>query len=191
MAEPIAARFSPWLDGVEVGAVLDLCTGSGCIALACARAFPEARIDASDLSPDALAVAAINVQRQGLGDRVRLLRSDLFASLPARRYQLIVSNPPYVGDAEMAQLPDEYRHEPDSALRAADDGLALVSRILLDALPYLDPQGLLVIEVGNTAELVEACYPDLDLHWLSFDSGGDGVFAVRAQDLRDWADGED
>ena len=182
-AELAAQGFQPWAREDGVTRVLDLCTGSGCIAVACATAFPEAEVDAVELSPDALEVARRNVARHHLEDRVRLLEGDLWAPVAGRRYELIVSNPPYVGDAEMADLPPEYRHEPDLALRATEDGLAIVRRILEGAPAHLAEEGDLVVEVGNSAAAVMEAWPELPFTWLEFERGGSGVFLLTAEEL--------
>jgi ribosomal protein L3 glutamine methyltransferase len=182
-AELAAHGFHPWVREDGVTHVLDLCTGSACIAVACAMAFPAARVDAVELSPGALEVARRNVARHGLEDRVHLLEGDLWQPAAGRRYELIVSNPPYVGDAEMAGLPPEYRHEPDLALRAADDGLAIVRRILEGAAGHLCEEGVLVVEVGSSAAAVMETWPDLPFTWLEFEHGGSGVFLLTAEEL--------
>jgi len=183
IAELIETRFSPWVDPDEVYDVLDLCTGSGCIAIACAYAFEHARIDASDLSRDALDVARYNIQQHGLLDRVRLFEGDLFLALPKHRYDIIVSNPPYVGAKEMEDLPNEYTHEPSLALASGEFGLDIVDRMLKMAYHYLKDDGILVVEVGNTANLMEEHYPRLPFVWLEFERGGEGVFLLTKQDL--------
>lgn len=166
--------------------ILDLCTGSGCIAIALAYAFPEAEIDATDLSQEALAVAALNVDHHQLGEQINLYESDLLERLPAEgQYDLIVSNPPYVDAADMADLPPEFEHEPEMALAAGRDGLDLVRRILVQAADYLTDSGLLVVEVGNSAWALQQAFPEVDFHWLQFVRGGDGVFALTAQQCRD------
>ena len=177
----IERRFSPWLGERPVADILDLCTGSGCIAMASAYAFPEAMVDAVDISTDALAVAAINLARHDLGDSVHLIRSDLYTGLPSgKRYDLIVSNPPYVNVAEWENLPGEYHAEPRLGLEAGADGLDCVRRILMDAAERLKPDGILVVEVGSSAEALEAAYPEIPFLWLEFVRGGDGVFLLTA-----------
>ena len=182
-AELVHAGFRPWIDPERVRRVLDVGTGSGCIAIACALAFPEARVDAVDVSPDALEVAARNVARHGVGDRLRLLQGDVFEPVGAARYDLIVSNPPYVSDAEMDALPVEYRHEPDLALRAGRDGLDVVRRILAGAAARLEPWGALFVEVGDSDERLQEAFPRLPFTWLEFEHGGGGVFMLRASEL--------
>lgn len=185
-AELIDNQFQPWLESPdELGRILDLCTGSGCIAIALAMAFPEATVDAVDISEDALAVADINIKKHQLQDQVQAIQSDCWQAIePQQQYDLIVSNPPYVGAEEMAGLPAEYRHEPASALEAADNGLALVREILLKAADYLSDNGLLFVEVGNSDLAVDAAWPDMAFMWLDFESGGHGIFMLdKAQCL--------
>jgi ribosomal protein L3 glutamine methyltransferase len=184
-AELIHAGFAPWIDPGRVRRILDIGTGSGCIAIACALAFPEAEVDAVDVSPHALEVARRNVVRHGVGDRLRLLQGDVYEPLGDARYDLIVSNPPYVSDREMNALPREYRHEPEIALRAGSDGLDVVRRILAGASRHLDRDGALFVEVGDSDERVRHAFPDLPLTWLEFEHGGGGVFLLRGAGLSD------
>lgn len=185
IAELIAGRFQPWLDPSRMRRALDLGTGSGCIAVALAKVFPAARIDALDISADALDVARINVERYGLGERVRLLRSDFFAALSGERpaYDLIVANPPYVDAAEMNALPPEYRHEPSLGLAAGPDGLDSVMAILHDAGPFLAEDGILVVEVGLSRPALEKRLPQMPFNWPELGHGGSGVFVLHKKDL--------
>ena len=182
-AELIHARFRPWIDPECVHSILDIGTGSGCIAIACALAFPSAAIDAVDVSSQALEVARRNVARHAVGDRLRLLQGDVFEPVGGRRYDLVVSNPPYVSDDEMRGLPQEYRHEPDLALRAGHDGLDVVRRILAGAREHLEPTGALFVEVGDSDERLERAFPALPLTWIELENGGGGVFMVRGSEL--------
>lgn len=183
IAELIEQRFSPWVDEVQVGRILDLCTGSACIAIACAYAFPDALVDAVDLSMDALAVAEINVRQHGVSDSVTLYHSDLFEQLPPAQYDIIVSNPPYVSLTEWGQLPPEFHSEPGMGFKGGDSGLDLVHRILVDAEEYLSEQGILIVEVGSSAETLQACFPTVPFFWLDFERGGEGVFLLTAEQL--------
>ena len=183
IAELIEERFVPWVDPQQVGAVLDLCTGSGCIGIACAHAFPGARVDAVDISPDALAVARRNVDRHGLGQRIRLVESDLFGGVGGGCYDVIVSNPPYVGIGEMQTLPQEFRHEPALALAAGADGMDIVVRILVEAAAHLAESGILIVEVGYSQEALVARFPEVPFLWLDFEHGGDGVFLLERHQL--------
>lgn len=178
-AELIDSQFEPWLETPEhVHRILDLCTGSGCIAIALALAF-DAKVDAVDISTDALAVADMNIKMHNLEDQVTSIQSDCWQALkPEQQYDLIISNPPYVGADEMATLPEEYRHEPASALEAADNGLALVKEILLKAADYLSDDGLLFVEVGNSDLAVDKAWPDIAFLWLDFEHGGHGIFML-------------
>lgn len=183
IAELLRDELSPWVkDPDSVGAVLDLCTGSGCLALLLAQAFPNARVDATELSPDALEVARKNVTDYGLEDRIRLVSGDLFAGLTGP-YELIVSNPPYVNADSMAALPPEYRAEPQMALAGGQDGLDIVRRIVSGAGAHLDEDGLLVVEIGHNRQALERAFPRLPFIWLET-SGGDGfVFLLTGAQL--------
>ena len=183
LAELIEKRFAPWIEPDRVRDIVDMGTGSGCIALACAKAFPRARVDAVDIDPGALEVAAINRRRLRLTARVRLVQSDHFAALGRRSYDIIASNPPYVGAREMRGLPSEYRHEPRHALESGRDGLDSVATILRTAGRHLRPLGLLVVEVGNTERLLARAYPRVPFTWLDFERGGGGVFALTREQL--------
>ncbi len=186
IAELIREQFAPWIAAGEVTRILDLCTGSGCIAIACCEWFPEAAVDGVDLSEHALAVAAINRDRHHLQEQLTLLKSDCFEQIPKTTYDIIVSNPPYVAEAVMQKLPAEYRHEPNMALAADEAGLAIVHRILQQAGQYLSEHGILVVEVGESAEALIAAYPDVPFFWLDFAQGGDGVFLLTAQMVREY-----
>ena len=184
IAELLREQLGPWVeDPWAISNVLDLCTGSGCLAILAAQAFPEARIDAVDLSPDALAVARRNVDDYTLATRVSLIESNAFAALSGNIYDLIISNPPYVNAVAMAGLPDEYRREPSLALASGDDGLDFTRIILDEAAAHLKPGGLLVVEIGNNREALEAAFPEMPFTWLDTSSGDENVFLLRHEDL--------
>ena len=183
IAELIESGFEPWIGGLDVTRVLDLCTGSGCIAIAMAHHQADWQVDAVDLSTDALTLASENATRLDVGDRVRLLRSDLFSELRGQLYELIVSNPPYVTRAEVAALPGEYRHEPELGLAAGEDGLDLALRILRDAPEHLREGGLLIVEVGESERALNRLLPQVPLDWIEFNVGAMGVFAIGREAL--------
>lgn len=182
-AELIQNQFEPWVDSSKVKSILDLCTGSACIPIACAYYFPEAQIDASELSEDALAVAEINVKQHGVQYRVHLIQSDVFKNIPPKQYDLIISNPPYVSSDEMKTLPEEFLHEPNMSLETADEGLFIVDQILKQAAQYLTEEGVLIVEVGNTEEALENRYSNVPFLWLEFEYGGGGVFLLTKKML--------
>lgn len=184
IAELISHQFMPWIEAYEVERILDMCTGSACIAIACCDAFPNALVDAVDISADALAVAEINRQRHHMQEQLTLIQSNCFDSLPVVQYDIIVSNPPYVGADEMTTLPDEYRHEPVLALETGNNGLAIVEQILKTAKTYLSEQGILVVEVGNSEQALIEAYPEVPFTWLEFENGGHGVFLLTYEQLQ-------
>jgi ribosomal protein L3 glutamine methyltransferase len=176
--------FAPWVDDPDaIGSVLDMCTGSGCLAILMAHAFPNAAITGADVSDDALDVARQNVSDYGLEERVELIHSDAFTALAGRRFDLILSNPPYVTTEAMDALPPEYLHEPRLALAAGDDGLDLVRRLLAQAADHLNPDGILAVEVGHNRHIVEAAFPDLPFTWLPTRGADDMVFLLRRDEL--------
>lgn len=184
IAELLEEHLSPWIDDpYAVSSALDLCTGSGCLAILAALAFPDAQIDAIDLSPDALAVARRNVDEYGLAERVRLVHSNLFANVARQRYDLIISNPPYVNARSVATLPPEYRHEPEMALGSGEDGLDVTRILLKEARNHLNPGGLLVVEIGHNRDDLEAAFPELPFTWLETQAGDQYVFLLHEDEL--------
>jgi len=184
IAELLPDGLAPWIgDPAAIESALDLCTGSGCLAILLAHAYPEADVDAIDLSSDALAVAQRNVADYGLAGRINLIRSDLYANLVEKSYDLVISNPPYVTERSMASLPAEYRHEPAMALAGGDDGLDAVRTIVRESPRFLRPGGLLVVEVGHGRAATEAAFPRMPFTWLETPSSADAVFAVTREEL--------
>ena len=190
IAELIYNQFQPWCTE-SPKKILDLCTGSGCIGIACAYAFERAQVVLSDISPEALEVTAINIQQHDLDSRVTAIESDLFSSFESsanNSFDLIVSNPPYVDADDLAQMPDEYGHEPDLALASGDDGLDFTRRLLREAANYLTEQGVLIVEVGNSSVALEKAFPKVPFTWLEFSEGDGGVFVLTRTQLRQYAD---
>ncbi len=183
IGELIEKQFEPWVKPDTVESILDLCTGSACIGIACAQYFPEAMVDCVDFSEDALDVAERNLQAHGMEGRVNLIYSDLFEALEGRTYDIIVSNPPYVDAEDMAGLPEEYHHEPVMALEAGDDGLDIVRRMLPELSRHLNPGGIVVIEVGNSMEALERAFPHVPFTWLEFERGDGGVFLLTKEEI--------
>jgi len=183
LAEFIQKRCSPWFETRDPLRILDLCTGSGCIGIACAYTFPTAQVDLADISTDALAVCETNIANHGLQDRVRAIHSDLFDALVGEKYDIIISNPPYVPSEEYQSLPAEFHREPVLGLEAGADGLDCAIPILEQAAHFLSPNGLLVVEVGSAAPALLDSFPEIPFQWLEFDNGGEGVFALTAQQL--------
>lgn len=185
LAELIEQHFTPWvLDELKINSILEIGTGSGCIACACAEAFPNANVTAVDISSDALEVASINVEKHDLIDRVQLLHGDLFKPVTKQKFDIIVTNPPYADEPDMANLPAEYRHEPITALAAGKDGLDIVKRILLDAAEHLNAKGLLICEVGNREAVLNEQFPNVPFYWLEISHGEQGVFLLTAEQLQ-------
>lgn len=182
LAELIDQQFAPWLSGYPAR-ILDLCTGSGCIGLACATVFTDSEVVLSDISADAIDVARSNIAKHHLGDQVRAVESDLFAALAGEVFDLIVSNPPYVNEEDLGQMPAEFQAEPALALGSGDDGLDFTRRLLSQARQHLSDRGLLIVEVGNSWPALEVAYPKVAFTWLDFESGGHGVFALTAKQL--------
>ena len=186
VAELIDKRFAPWMEAEAVENILDLCCGSGCIGIAAAYAFDWAYVDLVDISPAAIEVAEENIQRHQLDERLNAIESDLFQNVPLRHYDVIVSNPPYVDAEDMAELPDEYLHEPELGLAAGEDGLELVVPILQQAREYLTDQGILIVEVGNSQYALQQAYPHVPFYWLEFERGGSGIFLLTAEQLDEY-----
>lgn len=185
IAELIPERFSPWVqDPDQVTDILELCTGSGCLPIMLADAFDQAHVDAVDISADALAVAQQNVATYELQNRITLIQSDLYANVGSKKYDLIITNPPYVNSSSMEKLPAEYLHEPQIALAGGDDGMDLVRQIVAGAATRLKPGGLLMVEIGNERAFAEQAFADLDLTWLSTSAGDDMVFLLTAEQLQ-------
>ena len=184
IAELIPDHFSPWLqEPSAVSNILELCTGSGCLPIMLADAFPEAHVDTADISADALAVARRNVDDYELQDRITLIESDLYSKVPAKKYDLIVTNPPYVNSGSMGKLPPEYLREPQIALAGGSDGMDLVRQIVAGAKQRLTANGILVVEIGNERAFAEAAFPDLEMTWVSTSAGDDMVFLLTADQL--------
>jgi ribosomal protein L3 glutamine methyltransferase len=184
IAELLHQNLFPWVESTEgIGSVLDMCTGSGCLAILAAHIFPNAEVDAVDLSTDALAVAKRNVDDYGLQERVHLIESNLYTKLSGKKYDVIISNPPYVDAESVAALPAEYLHEPKLALGSGKDGLDATREILKQAATHLNPGGILVVEIGHNRDVLEAAYPDLPFNWLDVAAGDEFVFLLHREDL--------
>jgi ribosomal protein L3 glutamine methyltransferase len=179
LAELIQKNFAPWIEEQRVHRILDLCTGSGCIAVACAQIFPEAHIIAADISPEALEVARINIEKYKLASQITLIESNVFDAIPAQKFDIIISNPPYVDKSDMENLPPEYHHEPRLALAAGSDGLEVIKKILTNSTKYLSKHGLLVVEAGNSAAALVQQFPQLPFTWLEFEQGDSEVFLIQ------------
>lgn len=185
IAELLQTQLSPWIsDPISVTHALDLCTGSGCLAILLAHAFENAQIDAVDLSPNALEVAHINIENYALASSIHLIQSDLFSKLGNKRYDLIISNPPYVNAESMDDLPEEFRHEPSIALAGGVDGLAIVRNILSNAANFLNDEGLLIVEIGHNRSALEQLYPRVPFTWLETSAGDQFVFMLKKSDLK-------
>ena len=184
IAELVEHEFAPWVIPHQIHRVLDLCTGSGCIGIATAHYMTQVSVDLCDICQDALDVAQKNIDRYQLQDRVRTVRSDVFSHIQNLRYDLIVSNPPYVDQHDIDTMPDEFRHEPIKGLAAGVDGLDIVRRILVEVADHLTDNGILIVEVGNSQQTLMALYPDVPFTWLEFARGGDGVFLLSCEQLK-------
>lgn len=187
LAELIAEQFYPWVDVSKVKSIIDIGTGSGCIAIACALYLEHCAVDAVDIDEEALRLTRKNIQRHQLQDRVKAIKSDLFSQVPPKSYDIIISNPPYVSEAEYAALPDEYHREPKLGLTAGTDGLDCVRHMLRDASKYLNEGGVLIVEVGNSQIALEAAFPDVPFTWLEFEHGGSGVFLLDKHQLDEYS----
>jgi len=186
IAEMVENQFQPWVMPDEVENILDLCTGSGCIGIACAYAFPYAEVDLADLSEDALDVARINIEKHDATEKVTAIQSDLFSNIGERRYDIIVTNPPYVDEDDINDMSDEFHHEPKLGLSSGNDGLECTRQILAQAAQYLNDEGILVVEVGNSQHALVQEYPQVPFQWIEFERGGDGVFMLTKQQLLEY-----
>ena len=182
IAELVENQFVPWVNPDEVESILDLCTGSGCIGIACAYAFPGASVDLADISEEAIEVANINIDKHDARQQVTAIQSDLFSSLTSQ-YDIIVSNPPYVDADDIARMSDEFHHEPEIGLSSGSDGLDCTRQILKQAAQYLTDEGILVVEVGNSQYALAQEYPEVPFQWVDFERGGDGVFVLTKDQL--------
>ena len=183
IAELIEEEFSPWIEAESINTVLDMCTGSGCIAIATALTLEDVEVDAVDLSEDAIAVANLNVENYSLEDRVNVIKSDLFSELTGKKYDLIICNPPYVAGEEYDELPKEYFHEPKNALYADNEGIAIIKKFLSEVGEHLTPNGLLILEAGSAQDVLHDFYADAPFTWVQFDRGGDGVLIMNAAEV--------
>jgi ribosomal protein L3 glutamine methyltransferase len=184
IAELIEKQFHPWSENPhEVENILDLCTGSGCIAVACAKMFPHANIVGTDISQDALEVAKINLEKHHVSSQIKLIKSDLFDKIPPQKFDVIISNPPYVNKIDMESLPKEYHHEPELALKAGEDGLDIIRKILSTAKKYLSDTGILIVEVGNSAKALMREYPHIEFIWPEFEHGDSEIFIITKDQL--------
>lgn len=186
IAELVENQFQPWVMPDEVENILDLCTGSGCIGIACAYAFPYAEVDLADLSEDALDVARINIEKHDASEQVTAIQSDLFSNIGERRYDIIVTNPPYVDKDDIDDMSDEFHHEPELGLSSGNDGLDCTRQILAQASEYLNDEGILVVEVGNSQHALVQEFPNVPFQWIEFERGGDGVFMLTKKQLQEF-----